>query len=118
MLRYYQCGMELEILLQHRYAKKVSWKYTLSEINHVEYALIGWNRPRNGSMGYILERHKEDLQYNLSGSQYSKTERVIDVLERKRKYINACCFLRKEVRTFKRSRIKKIAPAWLSFCIQ
>ena len=40
-----------------------------------------------------------------------KTERVIDVVERKRKYITAYCDLRKAVRTFKRSRIKEIVPA-------
>ena len=40
-----------------------------------------------------------------------KTERVIDILERKRKYITAYCHLRKAVRTFKRSRIKEIVPA-------
>ena len=40
-----------------------------------------------------------------------KTERVIDVVERKRKYITAYCHLRKAVRTFKRSRIKEIVPA-------
>ena len=40
-----------------------------------------------------------------------KTERVIDVIERKRKYITAYCHLRNAVRTFKRSRIKEIIPA-------
>ena len=40
-----------------------------------------------------------------------KTERVIDVIERKRKYITAYCHLRNAVRTFKRSRIKEIVPA-------
>lgn len=38
-----------------------------------------------------------------------KTERVIDVLERRRKYITAYCHLRKGIWTFKRSRIKSIA---------
>ena len=37
-----------------------------------------------------------------------KTERIIDVRERKRKYITAFCHLRNAVRTFKRSRIKNI----------
>ena len=40
-----------------------------------------------------------------------KTERVIDVVERKRKYITAYCHLRKAVRAFKKSRIKEIVPA-------
>ena len=39
-----------------------------------------------------------------------KTERTIDVIERKRKYITAYCHLRNAVRTFKRSRIKEIVP--------
>ena len=39
-----------------------------------------------------------------------KTERIIDVRERKRKYITAYCHLRNAVRTFKRSRIKSIEP--------
>jgi hypothetical protein len=40
-----------------------------------------------------------------------KTERTIDVIERKRKYITAYCHLRNAMRTFKRSRIKEIVPA-------
>ncbi|MEM4068151.1 MAG: hypothetical protein QXV17_14970 [Candidatus Micrarchaeaceae archaeon] len=40
-----------------------------------------------------------------------KTERIIDVKERKRKYITAFCHLRNAERTFKRSRIKSIEPA-------
>ena len=40
-----------------------------------------------------------------------KTERTIDVVERKRKYITAYCHLRNAMRTFKRSRIKEIVPA-------
>ncbi len=40
-----------------------------------------------------------------------KTERVIDLMERKRKYITAYCHLRNAVRTFMRSRIKEIVPA-------
>jgi predicted DNA-binding transcriptional regulator YafY len=40
-----------------------------------------------------------------------KTERVIDVMERRRKYIPAYCHLRNAVITFKRSRIKEIVPA-------
>ncbi|MCL5782387.1 MAG: hypothetical protein M1476_00535 [Candidatus Thermoplasmatota archaeon] len=39
-----------------------------------------------------------------------KTERIIDVRERKGKYITAYCHLRKAARTFKRSRIKGIEP--------
>ena len=39
-----------------------------------------------------------------------KTERVIDVMERRRKYITAYCHLRNAMRTFKRSRIKEIVP--------
>ena len=39
-----------------------------------------------------------------------KTERIIDIRERKRKYITAYCHLRNAVRTFKRSRIKSIEP--------
>ena len=37
-----------------------------------------------------------------------KTERIIDIRERNRKYITAYCHLRNAVRTFKRSRIKSI----------
>ncbi|MCW1306097.1 MAG: hypothetical protein OH335_04960 [Candidatus Parvarchaeota archaeon] len=40
-----------------------------------------------------------------------KTERIIDVKERKRRYITAFCHLRNAERTFKRSRIKSIEPA-------
>lgn len=40
----------------------------------------------------------------------NKTERVIDVLRRKRKRIIAYCHLRQEVRTFNRSRIQQITP--------
>ena len=47
-----------------------------------------------------------------------KTERTIDVIERKRKYITAYCHLMNATRTFKRSRIKEIAPAYSSLCIQ
>ncbi|MCL5989685.1 MAG: hypothetical protein M1166_05080 [Candidatus Thermoplasmatota archaeon] len=39
-----------------------------------------------------------------------KIQRIIDVRERKRKYITAYCHLRNAVRTFKRSRIKRIEP--------
>jgi hypothetical protein len=39
-----------------------------------------------------------------------KTERTIDVIERKRKHIIAYCHLRNAVRTFKRSMIKEIVP--------
>lgn len=42
------------------------------------------------------------------------TERVIDVLKRKRKVIVAYCHLREDERTFKRSRIKQIIPVSLS----
>ncbi|MEM3907194.1 MAG: hypothetical protein QXZ17_10100 [Nitrososphaerota archaeon] len=40
-----------------------------------------------------------------------KTERIIDVKERKRKYITAFRYLRNAVKTFKRSMIKSIEPA-------
>jgi hypothetical protein len=48
--------------------------------------------------------------YKITYSDYNtvKTERVIDVVERRRKYITAFCHLRNEIRTFKRSRIKSI----------
>ena len=39
-----------------------------------------------------------------------KTERIIDIKERKRKYIVAYCHLRNALRTFKRSRIKSVEP--------
>ncbi|MHB8372836.1 MAG: WYL domain-containing protein [Thermoplasmataceae archaeon] len=39
-----------------------------------------------------------------------KTEKTIDIRERKRKYLIAYCHLRNAVRTFKRSRIKSIEP--------
>ncbi len=39
-----------------------------------------------------------------------KTERIIDIKERKRKYIVAYCHLRNALRTFKRSRIKSVDP--------
>jgi predicted DNA-binding transcriptional regulator YafY len=47
-----------------------------------------------------------------------KTERTIDVIERKRKYITAYCHLRNATRTFMRSRIKEIVPAYSSLGIQ
>jgi predicted DNA-binding transcriptional regulator YafY len=40
-----------------------------------------------------------------------KTERTIDVIERKRKYITAYCHLRNAVGTSKRSRIREIVAA-------
>jgi predicted DNA-binding transcriptional regulator YafY len=39
-----------------------------------------------------------------------KTERIIGIKERKRKYIVAYCHLRNALRTFKRSRIKSVEP--------
>ena len=39
-----------------------------------------------------------------------KTERIIDIKERRRKYIVAYCHLRNVLRTFKRRRIKSIEP--------
>ena len=39
-----------------------------------------------------------------------KTERIIDIKERRRKYIVAYCHLRNALRTFKKSRIKSIEP--------
>jgi predicted DNA-binding transcriptional regulator YafY len=37
-----------------------------------------------------------------------KTERTVDIMEKKRKYITAYCHLRNAERTFKGSRIKSI----------
>ena len=42
--------------------------------------------------------------------QKKKTERVIDVIDRKKKRIIAYCHMRQDVRTFKRVRIKSIIP--------
>lgn len=39
-----------------------------------------------------------------------KSERIIDLIERKRKFIKAFCHLRGEILTFRRSRIKSITP--------
>ena len=39
-----------------------------------------------------------------------KSERMIDLIERKRKFITAFCHLRGEILTSKRSRIKSITP--------
>ena len=39
-----------------------------------------------------------------------KSERIIDLIERKRKFITAFCHLRGEILTFRRSRIKSITP--------
>jgi len=39
-----------------------------------------------------------------------KTERVIDVIDRKKKRITAYCHMRQDIRTFKRVRIKSITP--------
>ena len=78
---------------------------------------VSWfneNYPMN-DMGRGAERnHRRKL---IVGSSYKityqdrstvKTERTIDIRERKRKYITAYCHLRNAVRTFKRSRIKSI----------
>ncbi len=80
---------------------------------------VAWfneNYPMN-DMGRRAERnHRRKL---IAGKRYKityqdrstvKTERIIDVRERKRKYIIAYCHLRNAVRTFKRSRIKSIEP--------
>lgn len=37
-----------------------------------------------------------------------KTERIVDIMERKRKYITAYCHFRNAERTFEGSRIKSI----------
>ena len=39
-----------------------------------------------------------------------KSERMIDIIERKRKFITAFCHLKGEILTFRRSRIKNITP--------
>ena len=80
---------------------------------------ISWfneNYPMN-DMGRRAKRsHRRKLivgrSYRITYQDRStvKTERIIDVGERKRKYITAYCHLRNAVRTFKRSRIKSIEP--------
>ena len=82
---------------------------------------VSWfneNYPMN-DMGRRAERnHRKKLivgrSYNITYRDRStvKTERMIDVKERKRKYITAYCHLRNAVRTFKRSRIKSIEPIY------
>ena len=74
------------------------------------------NYPMN-DMGRRAERnHRRKLivgkSYKITYQDRStvKTERIIDIRERKRKYITAYCHLRNAVRTFKRSRIKSIEP--------
>ncbi len=60
----------------------------------------------------------KELQDHLSLSDTVKTERTIDVVERKRKYITAYCHLMNATRTFKRSRIREIVAAYSSLGIQ
>ena len=80
---------------------------------------VAWfneNYPMN-DMGRRAERnHRRKL---IIGKSYKityqdratvKTERIIDLKERKRKYITAYCQPRNAVRPFKRSRIKSIEP--------
>ena len=74
------------------------------------------NYPMN-DMGRRAERnHRRKLivgkSYKITYQDRStvKTERIVDIRERKRKYITAYCHLRNAVRTFKRSRIKSIEP--------
>ena len=66
---------------------------------------------RYGEEGKAWKQGKGHSGEELQDHDTVKTERVIDVVERKRKYITAYCHLRKAVRTFKRSRIKEIVPA-------
>ena len=80
---------------------------------------VAWfneNYPMN-DMGRRAERgHRTKLivgkSYKITYQDRStvKTERTIDIRERRRKYITAYCHLRNAVRTFKRSRIKSIEP--------
>ena len=74
------------------------------------------NYPMN-DMGRMAERnHRRKLivgkSYKITYRDRStvKTERIVDIRERKGKYITAYCHLRKAARTFKRSRIKGIEP--------
>ena len=80
---------------------------------------ISWfneNYPMNDMGRRAKRNHRRKLivgrSYRITYQDRStvKTERIIDVEERKRKYITAYCHLRNAVRTFKRSRIKSIEP--------
>ena len=78
---------------------------------------ISWfneNYPMNDMGRRAKRNHRRKLivgrSYRITYQDRStvKTERIIDIRERKRKYITAYCHLRNAVRTFKRSRIKSI----------
>ena len=76
-------------------------------------------------MGRMAERnHRRKLivgkSYKITYRDRStvKTERIVDIRERKGKYITAYCHLGKAARIFKRSRIKGIEPVLLSLGIQ
>ncbi|MCL4359104.1 MAG: WYL domain-containing protein [Candidatus Thermoplasmatota archaeon] len=98
------------ILLERALTKNMLYSGSATET-------VSWfneNYPMN-DMGRRAERnHRRKLivgrSYKITYQDRStvKTERIIDVRERKRKYIIAYCHLRNAVRTFKRSRIKTI----------
>ena len=51
-----------------------------------------------------------NISSHMSAVGKKKTERVIDVIDRKKKRITAYCHMRQDIRTFKRVRIKSITP--------
>ena len=63
----------------------------------------------NGS--YLMNDMGRSYRITYLDHDTVKTERVIDVVERKRKYITAYCHFRNAVRTFKRSLIKEVVHA-------
>ncbi|MHB8561624.1 MAG: recombinase family protein [Thermoplasmataceae archaeon] len=80
---------------------------------------VAWfneNYPMDDMGRRAVRNHRKKLivgkSYKITYQDRStvKTERIIDIRERKRKYIIAYCHLRNAVRTFKRSRIKSIEP--------
>ncbi|MHB1708062.1 MAG: WYL domain-containing protein [Thermoplasmataceae archaeon] len=80
---------------------------------------VAWfneNYPMNDMGRRTVRGHRRKLivgkSYKIKYQDRStvKTERIIEVRERKRKYITAYCHLRNAVRIFKRSRINSIEP--------
>ena len=78
--------------------KLCDWQWETCRVleNEVQEAIVSVLK-LEGLITYVDRRKK-------------KTERVIDVIDRKKKRITAYCHMRQDIRTLKRVRIKSITP--------
>lgn len=102
-------------MLKSQNAHYFTWRYIPSHEQQDGKDRTARRAKRGNRVRVIVGK---ELQDHLSYHDTVKTERTIDVIERKRKYITAYCHLMNATRTFKRSRIREIVAAYSSLGIQ